>query len=47
MRVILTTWVKHASPEDLRLVLVDLKRADWGCFMGLSMWMRFALKPRI
>ncbi len=32
MRVILTTWVKYASPEDLRLVLVDLKRADLGPF---------------
>ncbi|MDP1442924.1 chromosome partitioning protein ParA [Priestia megaterium] len=32
MRVILTTWVKYSSPEDLRLVLVDLKRADLGLF---------------
>ncbi|MEH7072295.1 FtsK/SpoIIIE domain-containing protein, partial [Priestia megaterium] len=32
MRVILTTWVKHTSPEELRLVLVDLKRADLGLF---------------
>ncbi|WKG33402.1 hypothetical protein [Priestia aryabhattai] len=25
MRFILTTWVKYASPEDLRLALIDLK----------------------
>ncbi|MGG0454265.1 FtsK/SpoIIIE domain-containing protein, partial [Priestia megaterium] len=36
MRVILTTWVKYTSPNDLRLVLVDLKRADLGLFHGIE-----------
>ncbi|MGX1373236.1 S-DNA-T family DNA segregation ATPase FtsK/SpoIIIE [Priestia megaterium] len=36
MRVILTTWVKYTSPEDLRLVLVDLKRAALGLFNGIA-----------
>ncbi|PFJ36969.1 chromosome partitioning protein ParA [Priestia megaterium] len=36
MRVILTTWVKYTSPEELRLVLVDLKRADLGLFHGID-----------
>ncbi len=32
MRVILTTWVKYTLPDNLRLALLDLKRADLGLF---------------
>ncbi|MGG0555264.1 FtsK/SpoIIIE domain-containing protein [Priestia aryabhattai] len=36
LRAILTTLIKSNSPDELRLVLADLKRADLGLFHGVE-----------
>jgi DNA segregation ATPase FtsK/SpoIIIE, S-DNA-T family len=36
LRAILTTLIKSKSPEEMRLVLADLKRADLGLFHGVE-----------
>lgn len=36
LRAILTTLIKSKSPDEMRLVLADLKRADLGLFHGVE-----------
>ncbi|GFZ69046.1 hypothetical protein PSE10B_55680 [Pseudomonas amygdali pv. eriobotryae] len=36
LRAVLTTLIKSNSPDELRLVLADLKRADLGLFHGVE-----------